>query len=302
MIFPICRPAPHEGFAAMPAVAGVAVPLPEVARLVAHAIDSSGHPASTIAKSSIDTAKDFSEMDPSLKGSHFDSSFLSRVRNDKIRKPNRGKLIVLKLTLLRLDDPGHLSWSHEQRSAALGKAVEFAKQVSAAVAEARVGSGSRIHNGTSARHARTVELFGAQGEFLLHELEDSSTGEAEAKLAVLHKLSGDGDDARYWTILAATANPDYAPPSSQHELFNEARRYAAEYHRARDVEAARMYLRHAADFGDAISAFQLGQMAELEGDARVAINWYRKADELGHPHGEQSAKRLSRQTDTHEDA
>lgn len=184
----------------------------------------------------------------------------------------------------------------------MGKAVEFAKQVSAAVAEARVGSGSRIHNGTSARHARTVELFGAQGEFLLHELEDSSTGEAEAKLAVLHKLSGDGDDARYWTILAATANPDYAPPSSQHELFNEARRYAAEYHRARDVEAARMYLRHAADFGDAISAFQLGQMAELEGDARVAINWYRKADELGHPHGEQSAKRLSRQTDTHEDA
>ncbi|RBQ16134.1 hypothetical protein DP939_31425 [Spongiactinospora rosea] len=267
---------------------------PEAAwRLIVAAIDAVGCPARRIADCSEGTVSAFSLIAPELKGHDLTDSTLSLWRHRKVKRiPRREKLIVLKLTLLCLGDPLSHSWSDAQRRTALQNAVEFADEVWKARDEDEESRALAVMIKGDARYARTVEMLSEYGERLLRQVGVRSRGEAEAKLAVLHQLNGDSDDARYWSVLAAAVNPAYKAVSSQKELFSTARRFAAGYERVRDREAARMYLVRAAGGGDGDSAYQLGQMAELEGDVRVAVDWYRRAADYGHPDGRLRAESL----------
>ncbi|MEV4802402.1 hypothetical protein AB0K18_20495 [Nonomuraea sp. NPDC049421] len=148
---------------------------------------------------------------------------------------------------------------------------------------------------TGARREHTIELLGEEyGTRLLREASETKTSDAPAKLALLHHLHGNVDDVRFWAAVAAVANREYTPPASIQESLEEARRYALGYQRARDFAAARVYLSLAADKEDALSAFQLGIMAESEADVTEAIAWYKKAATFGHPDGDERAYRLWR--------
>nr|WP_152992634.1 hypothetical protein [Nonomuraea pusilla] len=267
--------------------------LPEAAkRPIADTIDYSGYSAAEIVRRSEGIARDFSPLAPGLVKYPLHQSCLSRWRHGKGRRLYREKLILLKLTVLCLADFRYKNWSDSEREAALDKAVAFAEQVLAAIAEGAAADGAGRSTIMTARHERTAELLGAYGELLLQQLSKSSTGEAEAKLALLHHLSGENDDARYWTDLAIQANPLYTPPSSPQEWFDLARSYAAEYQRAHDLKTARMYLDYAADRGDGEAAYQLGLMADLEGEKHKAMACYYRAADLGCPDGIKRAERL----------
>lgn len=255
--------------------------LPEWVSLVAKAVDSSGHKANKIAIWSDRVALMFSKLDNDLKSHQFDASLVSRMRNGKIKKPRREKLIVLKLTLLCLDDPSYSDWPHARREEALADAVAFAKQVLRAVVSQTVNGGADSLY-MNARHERTVELLGTYGKDLLRQIGKSDAGEAEAKLALLHQLGGNSDDARYWSGQAFAADPEYVHASSEQELFSRVHRYAAEYQRSAEPKVSYLYWKYAAESGDGISAFRLGQMAELKGDSREAAAWRRMAYNLGY--------------------
>ncbi|MGV9323772.1 hypothetical protein [Streptosporangium sandarakinum] len=277
----------------MPNVPAGEPPLPETARrLIADVIDLSGYPAAAIVKRSQRVAEDFSPLNPALRKYPLHPSSLSRWRHGKGKRLYREKLILLKLTVLHLADSRCREWSGIEREAALDKAAAFAEEVLAAVVEGRATSGDLHPMVATSRHRRTEELLGAYGEILLRQTRASNSGEPEAKLALLHQLGGDNDDARYWADLAAKLNPLYVPPSAQREWCDQARRYAADYQRANDLKTARMYLGCAADRGDGEAAYQLGQMAELEGDRRKAMDFYYQAADLGYPDGRTRAESL----------
>ncbi|MEU1883171.1 hypothetical protein ABZ470_38200 [Streptosporangium sp. NPDC020072] len=271
-------------------VAGVNFP-PGWARLIDEAVTSSGRRASKIASCSMRVAKEFSKLDLSIEGHGFDASLLSRMRSGKgLQKPCFEKLIVLKLVLLCLSDhPGSI-----RDDARLGKMIAeakfFAEQVWKAIEESReVNDPYHVMN---ARHERTVELFEAYGKGLLAQIGKGDGEGAEAKLALLHQLAGNGDDARYWSSRAQLTDLDYLPASSQSELFSRARHYAAEYHRASRVDVVRIYLEYAAGSGDGAAALLLGGMAELEEDSESAMKWYRDAESLGYSGGGPRAEGL----------
>jgi len=254
--------------------------LPEWPRLVAKAVSASGFKGKEIARRSVRVAEVFSKLDRSLAKHSFHDSLLSRMCNCKINKPRREKLIVLKLTLLCLDDRSYLD-SSARREEALAEAVAFAKQILAAAAS-QGAKGSPGFRYLDARHKRTVDLLKAYGEDLLRQVGESSTGEAEAKLALLHQLSGNSDDARYWSGQAFAVDLKYVHASSQQQLFSRAHHYATEYQRASKPQVAYLYWRYAAESKDGVAAFRLSQMAELEGNLEEAANWRRIAYNLGY--------------------
>ncbi|MFF3443239.1 hypothetical protein [Streptosporangium sp. NPDC002721] len=271
---------PTRGSAVVPNDVADVESLPEWSRLVAEAVSLSGRKGSTIAARSVQVAKVFSELDSDLEGGCLDEFLLSRMRNGKIQKPRWEKLILLKLTLLYLDDRS-CSDLPARREAALAEAVVFAKRV-LATAVPQTAKGAAGSRRPDARHERTVELLEAYGEDLLRQVGESGTGEAEAKLALLHQLGGNSDDARYWSGQAFAVDPNYVHASSQQELFSRAHYYATGYQRAFEPKIAYLYWKYAAESGDGIAAFRLGQMAELKGDLEDAANWRRIADSLGY--------------------
>ncbi|MFI0422954.1 hypothetical protein [Spongiactinospora sp. 9N601] len=277
----------------MVAPAEASWPYPEAAwRHVVAAIDDSGYLASKIASCTKATVEDYLPLAPDLKGHDFDKSTICHWRRGGVKTPRREKMVVLKLTLLRLDDPSWRRWSDEQRMTALRDAIAFADEVWRLVVESRksrtvIGVGKM-----SARHARTVHLLGEYGALLLQHVNDDDMAEVEAKLAVLHQLAGDGDDVRYWSALALVANPAYEAPSSHEKLLEQARCYAAEYKRAGEHSTARIYLSAAAKRGDGLAAFELGLMADFEGNAQEAVDHYQRAADLGCLDGQLRAERL----------
>jgi TPR repeat protein len=198
---------------------------------------------------------------------------------------------VLKLALLRLEGPPYAKWSQEQREAALLDAIAFAAQVGA-IEAARGTCEALGSHASNARHAHTVELLGTYGETLLRQVGASGTGEAEAKLALLHKLSGNGDDARYWIERATAVNSDYMPALSQQEWISQVHRYATEYQRISQPENAQLYLEYAASSGDGLAAYKLGHMAALQEMPEKAEKWYRMAADLGYSNGGPDVKRI----------
>ncbi|MGR6914331.1 hypothetical protein ACU635_08765 [[Actinomadura] parvosata] len=268
--------------------------LPEaVRRLVAGAVDASGHAPCKIADWSEGTARDFSQLDPGLRGHGFSPALLSRwCSGKKIKSARREKMIVLRVTLLRLDEASsYRSWSDVRRKAALDEGVAFAKLVGDAARDSRAATESLGLRNKSARYARAVDLLDGYGTLLLARAEEDE-GASAAKLALLHQLNGDVDDARYWSARASAENSDNALPSSREELFARARQYAAEYRRARDLDAERMYLIAAADCGDGKAAYRLGQAAEMDEDLQEAISRYLLAENLGYSEGGQRAEQL----------
>ncbi|MEV4176702.1 hypothetical protein [Nonomuraea sp. NPDC049709] len=255
---------------------------------------SSGQAATRIAAVSAEVARYFSEYHPGLQGHSFTSSYLSRARSGKdLDKPRFEKMMVLKLSLMCLRDPLYRNWPHEKCCEAVETSIKFADSVKEALMIRRPSSGAADISFVSARHNRTVELAGAYGEELIRQVGENSHGLAEAKLALLHELDGNNDDARYWAGRAFAVDETYRPSSTREELFLRAHQYAREYVRSNKPDIALLYLESAASVGDGEAAFQCAIMSDSQGHQQEALRWYNRAAELGHRDGRLRAERLS---------
>lgn len=242
--------------------------LPEWARMIDAEVKSTGVPARTLALRSHEVVSKFRVLSPDLTGCSLTESTLSRLRRAGVA-PRREKLIVLKLTCRSLEDSAWCCWSREQLQAALLEARTFAQKVLLAAADESQGTDTIGGNPVIAQHERTRFVFGAAGAQLLAELRQRD-GTAEAKLAVLHTLKGDGDDARYW-MKRATAYPHYTPATTIEGTCAEARRYALEYLKQGDLKRAHVFLQAASDRGDEASTKAIRALSSLITDLAHSV-------------------------------
>lgn len=266
----------------------------EWVRLISCEVRSSRRSQCKIAGHSWEIARVFASLDSNLVDHGFSSSLLSRMCSGRdLQEPRYEKVVVLKLALLSLDDPSYREWTHERRQAVLLDAKAFAGLVcDAATRHSRSGVTLSV-DALSSRQEHTVELLGAYGEDLLRRASVGLTpGQPEAKLALLHRLADNPDDARYWMGQAIALDSEYVYPQSAQEAFTACRCYAEKYQRQSKSDIAFVYLKLAADSGDAIASYQLGQMSELRGDRHEAVGWYLRAEELGYPDGRLRAEAL----------
>jgi len=255
---------------------------PEWARLIRDEVASSNRKVSAIAAQSEEAVTRFSDLDAMLKGHSFDKSTLSRMCRGKLKSPTYEKVIVLKLVLLLHSRPASSRLPPDQLQSFLDEARAFADKVMDA--HRRGAQNTSLASIYDRRRAHTSELLGEYGEALLRQVRDGGeAGKPEAKLALLHSLGGNADDARYWERQASSLDSSYSQPRTRDELNSRARSYAIEYQRASHTGIARIYLELAAENGDREASRLLGHLAELHGDREEAERWYRRSGPLSPP-------------------
>ncbi|NEA26856.1 hypothetical protein [Actinomadura bangladeshensis] len=170
----------------------------------------------------------------------------------------------------------------------LEQAYSFADSVLAA--DSMPGEQPTVYDPNDPRHDRTVDLFGDYGVSLLEAAITRNEASSFRKLSVLQWLSGNTDDARYWSHRAGEAAAEQPlvldDTIAAKEAFDAGRWYLFNENRA----VAEIYLGLAAHTGHAGAAFLLGEVLEASQRIEEARRWFLTAETNGHS---EAGKRLS---------
>lgn len=261
------------------------IPLEQI-RMVKALIERSGLNQGFISKKSESVSEAYKEACSGLPGSLSAPTISRMVTGGGLVKLKRCNLVLLHLTVRCAESskPGVVAVSRH--------AVEEAD----AFADAVLAAGGAAERPTSAydpndpRHDRTADLFGDYGIGLLEAAVGQEEASAFRKLAVLQWLSGNTDDARYWSR-CASAGPAEQPSVLDdgivsEEAFTVGRWYLFNENRA----VAEIYLSLAARAGHADAAFLLGEVLEALQRIEEARRWFMTAEANGHI---EAGKRLS---------
>jgi hypothetical protein len=272
---------------------------PEWARLVHREVAHFGFSGKQISERSHRTAGTFFRIDPDLKGNGFSSSTLSRMKTGKnLAKPSRAKIVVLHLSLQCLKISAQMT-SESECEKMMAAAVQFSEEVMAAVAQ---GLEPAMSNGfqydqLDPRQSRTADLFGSYGLTLLEQASNDESVDSLVKLALLHWLEGNVDDARHWRAQVSMSPADGASAVIDVEIDEAsaaqlAYRYGRHYSLEGERKIASIYLELAAGRGHMDAAYLLGDICEARDDHRQARRWFLRAEELGHSVASRRARLL----------
>ncbi|GAA1883685.1 sel1 repeat family protein [Actinomadura bangladeshensis] len=251
----------------------------EQTRMVKALIRRSGLNQGTISEESERVSEEYREICSDLPKILSRPTISRMVTGSNLVKMRRCNLVLLHLTVRCAES------SMQGAGAASRQAMEEAEAFASAVLAAGVESGARLpssYDPNDPRHDRTVDLFGGYGISLLEA--GVARGEASSlrKLAVLQWLSGNTDDARYWSRRAGEAVAEQPSAldnaSAAQEAFAAGRWYL--FHQNRAV--AETYLELAASTGHADAAFLLGEVLEALERIEEARRWFSIAETNGH--------------------
>ncbi|WP_143220135.1 hypothetical protein [Actinomadura sp. CNU-125] len=243
-------------------------------------VRQSGLAGKLIAEASESTARVYRVLSPSLPA-RLAAPTISRMMNGTgLKKLKRCNLLLLHLTIhcLLAREAGAGSPSQS----AVEAASEFADAVLLAGGGSLDPSGGSLYDPNNPRHARAGDNFGDYAINLIERAVSNGDASSFRKLAVLQRLSGDADDARYWNNRAASAAS--VPPEvldfsvAAQEAFAAGRWYV--YNEKREV--AEVYLALAAHAGHADAAFLLGDILEALLREDEAQRWFSVARSNGH--------------------
>lgn len=260
---------------------------PEQTRMVKVLIGRSGLNQDVISEKSKSVSEAYKEICSDLPRSLSPPTISRMVTGSNLVKLRRCNLVLLHLTVRCAQS------SMQGVGAASRQAMEEAEEFASAVLAADVESGEQstsAYDPNDPRHDRTVDLFGGYGISLLEA--SIARGEASSfrKLAVLQWLSGNTDDARYWSRRAGEAASEQ--PSAldggraAQEAFAAGRWYLFNENRS----VAETYLELAASTGHADAAFLLGEVLEALGRIEEARRWFSIAETNGRS---EAGKRLA---------
>jgi hypothetical protein len=247
---------------------------PEQTRMVGELIRGSGIRQNVIARNSVRTAELYKELCPDLPD-RLGASTISRMRTGSaLRRLERRNLQLLHLTI-------HCSKGSQQEATevslqAADAANSFADAVLAAGATPEE-PGIGFYDLNDPRHNRAADLFGDHGVSLIEKGIAENDADSFRKIAVLQLLSGNTDDARYWSGRAGL------PESPDQKIAAQEAFAAGRWHLYQGYGAtAEIYLALAAEAGHAGAAFMMGDLLEALQRHEEARRWFVKAQINGH--------------------
>lgn len=240
-----------------------------------------------ISRESERVSKAYKKVCPDLPASLSPSTISRMVTGSNLVRLKRCNLVLLHLAVRCAEN------SKQGGSAVSCHGVEEADAFADAVLAAGAEPGKQptsAYDPNDPRHDRTSDLFGDYGISLLEAAVGRNEGSSFRKLAVLQWLSGNTDDARYWSRCADESAAEELPQLDDgiavQEAFAAGRWYLFNENRA----VAETYLGLAASRGHADAAYLLGEVLEALQRIEEARRWFSTAEINGHS---EAGKRLS---------